>query len=117
MNGVTIIEEHLCRVIALVPLLAFGIFFTIICIGGIILNRSYICESRNSNKWNRIIPFTCSIILVILCIGFWALEIIQYNKVHTEYTVTVEDSVSFNDFHAKYEIISIDGDKYRVVEK
>lgn len=48
---------------------------------------------------------------------FWTGVINKFNTTHMEYTVIVDDSVSFNDFHAKYEIISTNGNEYRVAEK
>jgi hypothetical protein len=48
---------------------------------------------------------------------FWVFQINNYNKTHIEYTVTIDDSVSFDDFHEKYEIVSVNGNEYRVVEK
>lgn len=41
----------------------------------------------------------------------------QYNTTHMEYTITIDDSVGFNEFYDKYEVISVDGEKYRVIER
>ena len=114
MNGITIIEEHLCRATELQSLIGIGIFMTILC-GGILAFYYWAIKhcDNNTKKAGQI----CSILISILYIITWAVQIDSYNKTHMEYTVTVDDSVSFNDFHEKYEIISVDGNEYRVKEK
>ena len=74
-------------------------------------------KNSTKDKKTKILVWCCSILLIVIHIVTWAVQISNYNKTYMEYTVTVDDSVSFNDFHAKYEIISINGDEYRVVEK
>ena len=116
MDGITIVAEHLCRVIEWGELIGFGIFITLLCIGGLLFYR-WGYKHCKSNKANKITIFICSIILVIINICFWIVQINKYNTTHIEYTIIVDDSVSFNDFYEKYEIISINEDRYRVIEK
>lgn len=59
----------------------------------------------------------CFGIAVVLYIAFVGFEIKQYNTTHMEYTITIDDSVGFNEFYDKYEVISVDGEKYRVIER
>jgi hypothetical protein len=40
-----------------------------------------------------------------------------YNTIRTEYQVTVDSSVSFQEFFEKYEVVSADGYVYTVIEK
>ena len=116
MNGITIVEEHLCRVVELPALIGLGIFITLLFVGALLLYIS-ICKYNMTDKKGKNIAIVCSVLLVIMYVAFWVVQINYYNNTHMEYTVTVDDSVSFNDFHAKYEIVSVNGDKYRVIEK
>ena len=116
MNGITIIEEHLCRVVELPLLICVGIFITLLFLAVLAMYR-YMYKISTESKDTKITAFCCSVALIILYIVFWTFQIHNYNKTHMEYTVIVNDSVSFNDFHEKYEIISIDGNEYRVKEK
>jgi hypothetical protein len=40
-----------------------------------------------------------------------------YNTIRTEYQVTVDSSVSFQEFFEKYEVVSADGYVYTVIER
>lgn len=118
MNGITIIEEHLCRVVELPALIGIGIFTTLLVVGALLLYKlMWKYNLVDKKKKEKITTIVCSILLVVMYIVCWVVQISNYNKTHMEYTVTVDDSVSFNDFHAKYEIVSVNGNKYRVVEK
>ena len=114
MNGITIIEEHLCRVVELRALVGIGIFMTLI-VGGIL--TFYCWASKHCDNSSKKAARICSVLVVILYIVTLVVQINGYNKTHMEYTVIVNDNVSFNDFHKKYEIVSIDGIEYRVKEK
>lgn len=116
MNGITIIEEHLCRVVELPVLIGIGIFMTILFSGALLLYRfayKHFCVDKKSKS----VVIICSTLLVVMYVVFWVFQINNYNKTHIEYTVTIDDSVSFNDFHEKYEIVSVNENEYRVVEK
>lgn len=118
MNGVTIVEEHLCRVVELPALIGTGIFITLLIAGGLLLYKlvwkyGLVCNTKR----DKITTIVCSMLLVVMYIVFWVSQISNYNKTHMEYTITVDDSVGFNDFHEKYEIVSVNGNEYRVVEK
>lgn len=118
MNGITIIEEHLCRAVELPALIGMGIFITFLFSGGLLLYKlmwkSDLIKNTKKEKTTIII---CSVLLVIMYVVFWVVQINGYNDTHMEYTVTIDDSVNFNDFHTKYEIVSVSGNEYRVVEK
>lgn len=118
MNGITIIEEHLCRVVELLELIGIGIFITLLFVG-ILLLYKFIWKHDLvvKDKKAKITIIVSSILLAVMYIVCWLSLIFNYNKTHMEYTVTIDDSVSFNDFHTKYEIVSVNGDEYRVVEK
>lgn len=113
MNGITIIAEHLCRVVELDVLIILGVFFTLVICSSLILYRFY----YKTHKRYKIKMLVYSILVVIIYVAFWIFQLNKYNTTHMEYTVIVDNGVSFNDFHEKYEIISVNGNEYRVVEK
>lgn len=115
MDGITIVAEHFCRVVEFRELIGIGIFITLLICGGLFLYR-YMYKIE-TNKTNKRLIVVCSLLLVALYIWFWTFQIDKYNTTHMEYTVTVDDNVSFNDFYAKYEIVSVNGNEYRVVKK
>ena len=115
MNGITIIEEHICRVVDMPTLISTCVFFTLICVGILAFYRWAYKDTKIKSIKILIICFYVGV--VIICIALWIIQFCNYNKTHMEYTVTIDDSVSFNDFHAKYEIVSVNGNEYRVLEK
>lgn len=114
MKGITIVEEHLCRVTEMSELLVICIFFTLLCAGILAIHRFQ--YKHSDSRGLSILIIVCSTVVVILCIVKCALQICNYNKTYYEYTIEVDDSVSFNDFFDRYEIVSVDGDRYRVKE-
>ena len=92
------------------------IIITVICILSFILTT--ILVKTDVNDWiigvsfyTCLISFACTIVCLILLI-FVRVPTGEY-----EYKVTVDDSVSMNDFQEKYEIIRTDGKIYIVKEK
>lgn len=68
----------------------------------------------------RAVLFVVSIILTLVClIGslFLCLTPNKYDISHIEYKVTIDDSVSFSEFNAKYEILDQEGKIYTVRER
>lgn len=114
MKGITIVEEHLCRAVELPQLIVVCVFVTLLCVGVLALYR-FMYKYTESNA-NKKLVIACSVGIVIMYIALWTHQIYNYNKTHFEYTIEVDDSVSFNDFFDKYEIVSVDGDRYRVKE-
>lgn len=59
-------------------------------------------------------------IIMIITIGMGALSFCLYNHTvrrYVEYVVTVDDSVRFNDFYNKYEIIKEHGEIYTIRDR
>ena len=112
MNGITIIEEHLCRQTSLATVITVCITIAL-AIAAIIF--IFMQQHKYSKQcYHELIFMAC--ILVVFITGFCVL-LKEYRDTHIEYTITVDDTVSFNDFMEKYEIISVDGIEYRVREK
>ena len=113
MRGITIVEEHLCRVVELEQLITICVFFTLLCVGAFAFYR---WDYKNT-KYHKKLDILCAIGIVILCIALWADQIYKYNTIHMEYTVVVDNTVSLNDFCEQYEIVSMNGNEFRVIEK
>lgn len=109
MSGINIIVEHFCREVGLGTLIASIIVITLM-VSCAFWDVNRICESTSTKK----LVIVCSVVIIAVYIYF---QVNRYNTTHMEYTVTVDDNVSFNDFHEKYEIISVNGLEYRVKEK
>lgn len=59
-------------------------------------------------------------IIMIITIGMGVLSFCLYSHAvrrYVEYVVTVDDSVRFNDFYNKYEIIKEDGEIYTIRDR
>lgn len=111
MNGVTIIAEHLCREIELDAFLTLGIFYTILCMACCIF--LIFVYKPTVTKFNIIF----CVIICIVCGAVWCIMGNRYNTTHMEYTVIIDESVSFIDFVNRYEIVGSDYPEYRVIDK
>lgn len=116
MKGITIIEEYLCRVVDTPSLIGLGIFMTLLYVGVIVFFR-WLYKSNSTSQNDKKTIRCCSVVLIIAYIALWVCLICNYNITHIEYTVIIDDSVSFNDFYEKYEIVSVNNDEFRVLEK
>jgi hypothetical protein len=115
MTGINIIEEHIYReldtgsVIITVGLVLLTIMVAVIVNLDVFRGKSTIV---------KIITLIVSLVLTIFFIGGYVNILIEsYNKTYVEYTVTIDDTVGFNEFNNKYEIITVNGNEYRVREK
>ena len=113
MDGINVIAEHFCRETSVAMLIVGGAIVTIlVAIALVIYWKIY---KNNSSLKNFIIG--CSIVILSILALFWYLMIDGYNTTHMEYTITIDDTIGFNEFNEKYEIISVNGNEYRVKEK
>ena len=112
MNGITIIEEHFCRVVEFGELISSGILVTLLTAAALY----FYWWAYNHTESNKRLAIIYSVLLVIIYAVFWIAQINRYNVTYKEYTVTVDDSVGLNEFLERYEIVSVDGDEYRVKE-
>lgn len=65
-----------------------------------------------SNSGRKFAPLVICITLTIVC-GC----LIPEKKYETRYQVTIDDSVSMNEFQSKYEIIKVEGKIYTICER
>lgn len=103
MEGITILNE---TVISAAPvwLIAIGIIIT-----SISLISAAFCAA-NENPWAILLAVVCG-----LSLSFTIMAGSQEN--HTEYEVLIDESVSFNEFNEKYEVVKQNGKIYTIKEK
>lgn len=114
MDGVTILSEMSVRGESLGIVIAWWLF----TIGYIVCGIWDNVENWHYSGWrSRITAIICTLMVCsfILMIGVGLCA--EYNTFHTEYEVTIDDSVGFNEFIDWCEIVSQDGDIYTVIEK
>jgi hypothetical protein len=114
MDGVTILSEMSVRGEDLWIVIAWWLLTIAYIACGIWDN----VESWRYSEWRtRIVGIICSLmvgsLILVIAVGLCT----EYNTFHTEYEVTIDDSVGFNEFTDWYEIVSQDGDVYTVIER
>ena len=109
MGGVTILNSY-------EYLTNFGSVFvmSVLCawffVGAVIVLLSLLNDGCDS--WKGPVFLIICVILTIVC-GC----LIPKNKYETHYQVTVDNSVSMNEFQNKYEIIKVEGKIYTIKER
>lgn len=118
MDGVTILTEASVR----------GTDLFTVCVGWIgyaVLAVYFFVEILSlwkikSGMWGKLLSVTLGIIIAFIfsvaISSFVYPNHVEYQTIYTEYTVTIDDSVGFNEFYKHYEIISQDGNIYTVRE-
>ena len=98
--------------------LAMWIFFWVVALACFISSlSSFFYYSRGKDKVD-LYGGIITLILAVISFLLFIYGLLPSQKVaYTEYQVTIDDSVSFNEFTEKYEIIDSDGKIYTVKEK
>lgn len=109
MGGVTILNSYE-SLTNLGPILAISILF--ICFLACSIVSLFALLKYKCNSW---MEFTILVICVALTIIYGCL--IPKKEYETHYQVTVDNSVSMNEFQNKYEIIEVEGKIYTVSMK
>ena len=109
MDGVTILNsyEHLTN---FGSIFAISIFFGCFLAGSIV--SLFVLLKYKCNSW---MGFTILVICVTLTIIYGCF--IPKKEYETRYQVTVDNSISMNEFQNKYEIIKVEGKIYTVHER
>ena len=108
MDGVTILNsyEHLTNFGSVFVMSVLCVWFFAAAVVILLSLLKYGCDS-----WRGPVFLVICVILTIIC-GC----LIPKDEYETRYQVTVDDSVSMNEFQDKYEIIEIEGKIYTVKE-
>lgn len=109
MNGVIILNSYesltnFDSILLMSILCAWSLVATIVALFALL---KYGCDS-----WKEFAILVVCVVLFIVC-GC----LIPEDKYETRYQVTVDDSVSMNEFQNKYEIIEVEGKIYTVKER
>lgn len=109
MDGITILNTYVSNNYPLFTLFSYalGIVSIIVCIMIIVVSV------QNDECHPFILFIALSVGLFFLRCGYASHRLPD----QTKYQITVDDSVSFNDFMERYEIINQDGKIYTVIEK
>ena len=114
MNGVTILSEMSVRGEELWVVIAWVLLTIAYIVGAIWDNVEY----WHYSGWGTRITGIVGALIVGVLTSMVAVGLCdEYNTFHTEYKVTIDDSVGFNEFTECYKILSNDGDVYTVIEK
>ena len=109
MNGVIILNSYesltnFDSILLISILCAWSLAVAIVALFALL---KYGCDS-----WKEFAIFVVCVVLTIVC-GC----LIPEDKYETRYQVTVDNSVSMNEFQNKYEIIEVEGKIYTVRER
>lgn len=112
MNGVIILNsyESLTNFGSILLMGILCAWFLAAAIVALFVLLKYGCDSCDS--WKEFAILVICIVLFIVCGG-----LIPEDKYETHYQVTVDNSVSMNEFQSKYEIIEVEGKIYTVRER
>lgn len=114
MDGVTILNEMSVRG----ENLGFVIIWILLTIACIVMRIWDDIDNWPYVGWgSRMFGIICTLMIGVLTSMVAVGLVFEYNTFHTEYMVTINDSVGFNEFNSRYEIVSQDGDVYTVIEK
>lgn len=110
LNKVEIMEPPMWISIA-------GLVCFVWLLGGIILFFINVITDFLEDKW-----WIAFLIVIVSCLGISAMSVLNKNLLTEptgiyEYQVTIDDSVSMNEFLEKYEIIDVKGKIYTIRDK
>lgn len=94
-----------------------AVAFAFIALSGIALIIYIIHDSKHIKD-----AFVPSVIVILFTLFSMVVSIhgfthLPENKYQTRYDVTIDDSVNFNEFNSKYEVVKHEGLIYTIVEK
>lgn len=109
MDGVTILAENAVYELSKIQLMIiFGLFvLSVLCLISTTVPRH--CDSV---IWLTIVSIAMLFAAVVCAIVMEPKTFVEY-----EYKVTVDETVSFNEFREQYEVIAQEGQIYTVVER
>lgn len=110
MDGVIIQTERIYRDL---PVAAAMLFIVLL---GAVLTWFLLNTIRfyKKNKGKRVLAVCLLIAMIISCVVLSGLTLRRTMIIHNDLIVTIDDSVSFNEFNKNYKIVSRDGNLYTV---
>ena len=117
MNGVTILSECVVRELQLAPMIVLLFILALVVALTCFMDVLIFVPSSHCKLRLKVMASLVSVI-VVLFVGASVPEILKdYQSCYTEYKVTIDDSVSFNEFTSCYEILKNYGGVYTVRER
>lgn len=107
INGITVLDTASI----------IDIDFTVCIVSIIFFSVGVLCAFLGSAIEHDEIIFTGAVFIVIGLIFFLTWVINTPSVGYNEYKVTIDETVSLNEFNSKYEIIEQEGKIYTIIEK
>lgn len=112
MDGITIIEEITHHPHSIGNIIVVCLLLTAIAVLGIVV----LLGNKATTTSVRIAQIIATVLVCLLIVCIWVVEFSHYNQTTTRYKVTIDDTVSYNEFTSKYNVIKKDGNVYLVEE-
>lgn len=94
-----------------------AVCFGVVALAGVAL-IIYIFRDKESAKQASFPTFIVILLtLFMMVFSIYGFTHLPENKYQTRYDVTIEDSVNFNEFNSKYEVVKQEGLIYTIYEK
>ena len=115
MNGVIILSECVVRELPLAPMIVC--LFMLALLVALVVFMDVLIFS-DIGTWGFKLVAALFTVVVVLFVSCSLPEILSdYQNCYTEYKVVIDDSVNFNDFTDRYEILESGGGVYTVRER
>ena len=109
MDGITVLSQETVSTLSVaIPL---GIISLLLFIVSFVLTIKLFCDGEDGIAMLSIISTVAALILVVVC------TIDAFDPPETTYKVTIDETVSFQEFSERYEIVEQDGLIYTIKEK
>lgn len=94
-----------------------AVVFTCIAVGGIAIIIYMLLDSKLIK--DVVVPSVIVVIFTLFAMvaSIYGFTNLPENKYQTRYDVTIDDTVNFNEFTSKYEVVKQEGLIYTIVEK
>ena len=109
MEGITILNSYECFTNSFSIFMMIGFCITFI-IGAAIVLFTLVEYGCDTWKEHALLVACIACAIIIACL-------IPEEKYETYYQVTIDDSVSMNEFTSKYEVVKQEGSIYTIIEK
>lgn len=112
MSGLTVLNEYTQTYITnlgCIVLVAFCIIVAFACFAALV---TIIRQKYSFKKYFWLVP-----LLLISCIGIYVSNsYVNYRDIYY-YECLIDDSVSFNEFYEKYDVVKVEGKIYTITER
>ena len=117
MQGVNIVEEFVYSQETSILFAKILCVVLTVLIAIVIFAAWYLVAIVDAKIVGTLVAMFLTAILTVTMVFCWDGSLNLQNNPYTEYKVTIDDDVNFNEFMSHYEIISNDGNTYIVKEK